>query len=427
MVNLKDLKIKEFNEGFDCPCGKKHILKTEILFSKNALDGLSETAVKLLPAGSILYITAKNLKEKSKVIEKILYKTHILNIFLFEENFKPSLEDAGKLNAVFEGCKLIVCFGSDNIANISKYFASLKGVPLICIASDLSSVSYLSEFSELYRNGLKNNFKSVSPNVFLMDLNIMLECPKNVIASAYGTVLGSSIGLFDRQISNILNGEALCENVTDLIKKALENVNSYQNKLIDLRPDALENLALSILNLSLASCFLGQSICGAADNIADMLKLIILDENKLHGELVYLSLSKLIKIYQMFLSSVPVDLLPPPDFCERAERLSALTGISESELLKKFKDLNEYDKKLYIHKLSEYRRELNSAIDAADKITNNTLTIFKRIYADKGYSIQNCFSSKDFKLAVYLAPFADKKFTLLSFITDLGYLDGCGG
>lgn len=427
MVTFKDLKISEFKGEFECFCGRKHIVRTEIIFSKNALEQLSDAVVKILPVGNILYITAKDLKEKSKSIESVLYKTHMLNVFEFEPNFKPSLECVAKLMNIPEGYRLIICFGSGSITDISKYFASLKNLPLICIASAPSTLAYLNDYSVLYKNGLKQSFKSVSPDVLAVDLNIMLDSPKNMIAAGFGIVLGSAIAMFDLQISAILNEENICENITDLIKKALQNVIISQDKLINPRIDSVEVLTESLLYLSLASQLAGLNVGGAESSVADTLELILKDkEKKLYGELVYICLNKIIKMYEMFLNSSPTTLLLPADLAERSAALAELTHIPEQEFLKTFLDRKEYDHELYLHKLAEYQEELYNTILEIDKTISKTLTIFKRIYNDKGYSIQNYASAADFKKAVYLAPAVDSRFTLLAFMTELGYLENAG-
>ena len=424
MVSFKDLKIGEFKGEFECFCGRTHSIDTEIYFSKNALENLSDIVTKFLPIGNILYITAKDIREKSRQIERILYKTHMLNIVEYDSNFKPCLEDVAKLTEVPDGYLLVISFGSGSITDIAKYYAELKKLPLISIASAPSNTAYLTDYSEFYNNGLKIIYNSKSPNALIVDFNLMLGCPKNMIASGFGSVLGSAVALFDWQISTILTETVMCENTADLVSAAFENVVSVQDKLINARIDSIEVLTQSLLYISVAQKFTMGKLQGAETIIADVLRFLLKEKApKLQGEVVCLCLSKLIKIYKMFLNTIATSLLPPADLTGRAELLAKFAGLSELHFLELFLQKDDYEHELYIHKLVEYRDELYNKITVLDKTINLAQAIFKRIYADKGYFIQNYITAEDFKKAVYLSPIFSQNFTLLTFMTDLGYFE----
>jgi len=423
MPNLKDLKFDKPYESRECSyCGAKHEVQTKIVFGLNALKELSKIACGFLPIGNILYITAEDLTDKSREIERALFKTHILNIQRLPSNFKPGLQDAAKILETAEDCKLVISYGSGKVSDLAKYAAFIKNLPHILIMSAPSSLKFLTDVSKFYNNGLPKIYAARFPDVLIADLSLMSDCPKNLIADGFGKVIGCLISLIDCKVSAVLEDNFLCENVLELISDSVKNVLNIQEKLASFNLNALEILTESVLKISLFKQLTGRNLFGAQNDIADILNLIEKEEKKLDGEVIFLTFLKVLNLYGMFINSNLTPLLFPPDYIKRAETLRNL-NCNLPEILKEFNSKTGFERELYIHKLNEYKDELKKQINSAVNDCKSCNTNFRRIYSDKGYSIQNYQAFLDFKTAVYLSPAVNKDLTLLSFMSGLGYLE----
>lgn len=420
MQSLKDLKAEQFFGEHICNCGAKHEVKTKIFLSKNALEQLPEIVSQILPIGNILYITAEDLTGKSKEIEKVLYKTHVLTIHKLKAYYRPNILDVAKFLEDAEECRLVVGFGSGKVSDVAKYLGFLKDLPVVLITSAPSSLNYLTDTSKFYNNGFPKYYASKFPDVFIADTSLMLDCPKNLIADGFGKVMGCLVSLIDYRASAVLQDIYICENVLELVKDSIENVFSTREKLSDNAFCGLEVLTESILKISLFKQLCGKNLYGAQSDVAEFLELT--DKGKkLDGELVFLTFLKILNLYSMFLNANLTPLLIPPDYVKRIKMLQDL-NCNLTENLQAFNDTN-LDRELYIHKLNEYKTELKGLIESAINMGESSKTSFRRMYSDKGYSIQNYFIDSDFKKAVFLSPATNKDFTLLSFMTRLGYLE----
>ncbi|MCL1901015.1 MAG: iron-containing alcohol dehydrogenase [Firmicutes bacterium] len=421
MQSLKDLKADRLFGEHSCNCGHKHQVKTKIVLSENALLQLPEIISQILPIGNILYITAEDLEKKSKEIERVLFKTHVLNIHRLPANCRPSIETVAKFLENSEGCRLIVGFGSGRVSGAAKYLGFIKDLPVVLITSAPSSLSYLTDISKFYNSGLPKYYVSKFPDVLIADLALMQDCPKNLIADGFGKVLGCLVSLIDFKAAAVLQDSFICENVLELVRDSIEKVFSIREKLSCASLYNLEILMESIVKISLFKQFCGSNLYGAQNDVADILELID-KEKKLSGELIFLAFLKILKLYDMFLTSNLTPLLMPPDYIKRFKMLREL-GCS---LLENFQELNKNtgaDRELGIHKLNEYRAELINEVESAKSLGDLSIASYRRVYSDKGYSIQNYGNSSDFKTAVFLSPVINKGFTLLSFMAELGYFE----
>jgi len=420
MQSLKELKADQLFGEHNCNCGAKHQTKTKIVLSENALVKLPEIISQILPMGNILYVTAEDLEKKSKETERILFKTHILNIHKLPANVRPSILDATKILENAEECKLVVGMGSGKVCDVAKYLGFIKNVPVVLIISAPSSLNYLTDVSKFYNSGLVKYYVSKVPDVLIADLSLMLNCPKNKIAGGFGKVMGCLVSLIDYKAAAVLQDTYLCENILELIKDSVEKVFDVREKLSGVSLYSLEILTESVLKISLVKQLCGKNIYGAQNDAADILELVT-KEKRQSGELVFLIFLKILKLYGMFLNSELTPLLMPPDYVKRVRMLQDL----RCNLIENLNTVQyvKQDRELNIHKLNEYKNELIKEVSLAQSKGEASLAGFKRIYSDKGYSIQNYLTSSDFKTAVFLSPVIAKGFTLLSFMTELGYIE----
>lgn len=415
---------------FDCVCGNKHIVKTKkIIIGVNALVMLKDELFKIMPAGKVLFLSCEDIMN---VYGMRIYNTlkgagYNIVKHIFAKNVKPDIALASELLKYSEDIRLVIAYGSGCICDIAKHYSSLTGNKLVMIPSAPSNDGYLSSFSSLYVNGIKQNIITEPPYLLICDLFLMDKAPNYMKAAGFGEICSKLTVLCDWYFEKCITGSHYCENIAKLLKQSIDICMEEGEGLIAKKDISTYMLTDALLRCSLCMQLLGNDACsfGGEHHIADILNPIKTNGQKLlYGEKVFLTHKYIAGLYKLFFENKYSDLLPPVDKAIHAQKLAQITNTDYFNALSKMNyDLSVQSYKLKCYKTEEFRNDLTNMLQSTFINSNKASIIFKRMYNDAGYWINGIIKDRELTSAVALASDLSNRYTILAHMRNAGLFE----
>lgn len=431
-TDFRTVRLQDFcGRSFDCGCGKKHTVTTQkISLSADAVTEAVEEVKRLLPAGALLLVTDENLAEKYvQPLKRALGRNYTVNTVVLPKDFEPSVKTCGKLLKSGEDNRLVVSCGGGSITDLVKYYASLSSVPHVAIASAPSTDGYLSDFSRLSAGGVSTFFKAKAPEVLLVDMAAVKECPPQLVAAGYGCMMSKLESVFECSFAQAMSGEALCENAQRLILSAVSDVIKWGGGLVKGSAESMQYLVCSLLKCGLAVQLCGQPrlIHGSVSAVSCVLERVLNKQGKLRvyeGERCFLAQMLLLPVYCAFFEQPVKELLLPPDYGRRAVLCEMYLGLGQKDYLKGVSLRGSAENPYQDLKMDEYRKDFfEYCLDLKAK-TENAFVVFRRLYPDAGRWTFGYLEENAMGIAMKLATENGEPYTVLTYLRDHGYLEG---
>ncbi|MDD4371168.1 MAG: sn-glycerol-1-phosphate dehydrogenase [Anaerostipes sp.] len=298
------IDIKEFTGK--CSCGREHKLIVQDMF-------LETGAIKKLP--KILRLDAyKKYKNFAMVCDENTYNAAGKQVEdEMQGIFKIQLDSMGlhaneigvakvkeKLDKLTE-VDCLIAVGSGTIHDLTRYCAYEREIPFISIPTAASVDGYVSTVAAMSWHGFKKSMIAVSPILVVADSQVIADAPMRLTASGVGDLLGKYTALADWKITNILNGEYICNRICDMEYQALNKLKDSLEGIKNRQVAAYEELMYGLLLSGLAMQMTGHSrpASGAEHHMAHFWEMAVIN-NELeayHGEKVGVGLILISDIY----------------------------------------------------------------------------------------------------------------------------------
>jgi glycerol-1-phosphate dehydrogenase [NAD(P)+] len=303
VTNMK-IDMKEFTGK--CSCGREHKLVVQDMF-------LEIGAIKKLP--QILKMdTYEKYKNFVMVCDENTYNAAgkqveneilgILKIQLDSRGLHANEIGVAKVKEKLDKLKEVDCLvavGSGTIHDLTRYCAYERGIPFVSIPTAASVDGYVSTVAAMSWYGFKKSMIAVSPILVVADSQVIADAPMRLTASGVGDLLGKYTALADWKITNILNGEYICNRICDMEYEALNKLKDSLDGIKNGNVDAYEELMYGLLLSGLAMQMTGHSrpASGAEHHMAHFWEMAVMN-NELeayHGEKVGVGLILVSDIY----------------------------------------------------------------------------------------------------------------------------------
>ncbi|MFB9251588.1 iron-containing alcohol dehydrogenase family protein [Sphaerisporangium melleum] len=103
----------------------------------------------------------------------------------------------------------VVGIGGGKTIDVTKYAASLAGIPMVAVATNLSHDGICSPVSSLEHEGGKGSFGVPMPLAILVDLDFVHGAPSQLVRSGVGDVISNLSAIEDWQLGNVERGEPI--------------------------------------------------------------------------------------------------------------------------------------------------------------------------------------------------------------------------
>ncbi|MET9069376.1 iron-containing alcohol dehydrogenase family protein [Streptosporangium sandarakinum] len=103
----------------------------------------------------------------------------------------------------------VVGIGGGKTIDATKYAASLAGIPMVAVATNLSHDGICSPVASLTHDGGKGSFGVPMPLAIMVDLDFVHDAPSSLVRSGVGDVVSNLSAIEDWQLGNAERGEPI--------------------------------------------------------------------------------------------------------------------------------------------------------------------------------------------------------------------------
>lgn len=283
-----------------CACGMEHNIDVEkIVIESGAVSQLEEI---LEEFQNPVFICDSNTRTAAEPFLEEEFKDYPV-IELNPEGLQADNRGVNKVMKQLDYCDrglssvsvdVLVAIGGGTIHDLTRYAATEYDIPFVSIPTAASVDGYAANVAALTWDGLKETVAGVSPRWILADTDIFSAAPSRLTASGVSDFLGKYISILDWKIAHLVTGEYICEEVCDLLEKALRDVSRVLEDIRFGDKEAIEKLmyALLLSGLCMQMVESPRPVSGAEHMVSHLWDLNVLNEktNALHGEQVGLGL-----------------------------------------------------------------------------------------------------------------------------------------
>jgi glycerol-1-phosphate dehydrogenase [NAD(P)+] len=179
----------------------------------------------------------------------------------------------------------VVGIGGGRTLDVAKYAASLTGLPMVAVATNLAHDGIASPVASLEHDGSKGSYGVHIPIAVVVDLDYVRSCPPEQLRSGVGDALSNLNALADWELASRVRGEPVDGLAAAFARSGAE---SLLHRTDDLGSDAFltalaEGLVLS--GLAMAAAGSSRPCSGACHEISHAIDALY-PERATHGEQV---------------------------------------------------------------------------------------------------------------------------------------------
>lgn len=298
------------NHVISCACGREHSCPIrEIDITPGALKRLPMLLRKygfqrpLFVYDRTTYGLAgddltKALEEEAYAVDCLIlpYREPVADMALCKEIEEAILPDTDVLVAV----------GAGTVNDTCRYVSFQKKLPYFVAGTAPSMDGYASNVSPLIVDQLKITYEAQVPLVIVADPEMLAKAPMSMIAAGVGDILGKYTCLADWKIASIVTEEYYCEEIAELVKKAIDTVVCNLDKVALRDEESIAGIMEGLILSGIAMSYVGNSrpASGSEHHLSHYWEMMFLMEGKppvFHGTKVGIGTVVVLELYKQLL------------------------------------------------------------------------------------------------------------------------------
>ena len=354
---------REMN-GKPCACGREHYFGARVISGKGAVQQLPQLVREL--NGNRAYVLAdrNTWQVAGETVTALLAKDGIDSVSFCLTDPEPDERSVGAALMHYDaGCDIVIGIGSGVINDIGKIISAAGRLPYIIVATAPSMDGYGSATSSMTRSGLKISLPSKSPEGIIGDTDILCTAPLHMMRSGLGDILAKYVAICEWRISHLLNGEYYCENVAQLIRRALERCIREAPGLLQRKESAVQAVFEGLVLSGVAMNFAGLSrpASGVEHYISHVLDMRAVEFGapcELHGIQCAVGTLIAVKLYEKLAAITPnrekaLSYVAGFDYQSWTQTLQELFGKGAQAMIDLEKKEGKYDKAKHAARLEK--------------------------------------------------------------------------
>lgn len=283
-----------------CACGREHEIDVEEICIE---AGASSRLVDILENyQNPVFICDSNTRAAAEPFLEEEFKDYPI-IELNPEGLQADNRGVEKVMTQLDYCDrglssvsvdVLVAIGSGTIHDLTRYAATEYDIPFVSVPTAASGDGYAANVASLTWDGLKKTIPAASPTWILADTDIFGKAPSRLTASGVSDMLGKYTALLDWRVSHLVTGEYICEEICELLERALKDVDRVLDDIRYGDADAMEKLMYALILSGLVMQMVGtpRPVSGAEHMLSHLWDMEVLNSkmDALHGEKVGIGL-----------------------------------------------------------------------------------------------------------------------------------------
>lgn len=306
--------MKQYLKDTLCDCGKIHRVDIDdILIGKGVVHKLPELIDKYGARKPFLLADSNTFSVAGELVCRILEGNSIgyAKYVFADGQLEPNEEAVGSAVMHFDtSCDLIIGIGSGVINDIGKILSNITGRKYIIVGTAPSMDGYASATSSMNMDGLKVSLNSRVADVIIGDTDILKTAPVHMLKSGIGDMLAKYVSIAEWRIAHLITGEYYCEQVAELIRKALAKCVENAEGLLKREDKAVEAVFEGLVIGGVAMAYAGVSRPASGvehyfSHIWDMRGLEFGAQSDLHGIQCAMGTWQAVRLYEKFKTMLP--------------------------------------------------------------------------------------------------------------------------
>ena len=350
--------MKHYLGADNCACGRVHAVAIDdVIIGKGAVNRLPEFLHKFDAKKPFLLADSNTFAAAGEKVCDVLDAASIpYSKYVFQnKSLEPDEDSVGSAVMHFDKtCDLIIGIGSGVINDIGKILSNVSGRKYIIVGTAPSMDGYASATSSMSMDGLKVSLPSRCADVIIGDTDILKNAPVHMLKAGLGDMLAKYVSIAEWRIAHIITGEYYCEQVAELIRKALKKCVDNAEGLLKRDEQAVEAVFEGLVIGGVAMAYAGVSRPASGvehyfSHVWDMRGLEFGTQVDLHGIQCALGTLQAVKLYEEVKKITPnektarayVDVF---SFDAWKEELRAFLGNSAETMIAQEAKEKKYDK-----------------------------------------------------------------------------------
>lgn len=253
----------EYLENQKCSCDRVHnVAIDEIVIGRGAIERLPEFVKRYGASRPFLLADSNTFAAAGERVCCALDSNGIAySKYIFDSvNLEPDEKAVGSAIMHFDNsCDVIIGIGSGVINDIGKILSAASGKKYIIVATAPSMDGYASATSSMSMDGLKVSLNSRCADVIIGDTDVLKNAPLQMLRSGLGDMLAKYVSIAEWRIAHLITGEYYCEQVAQLIRKALQKCVDNADGLLKRDEQAVEAVFEGLVIGGIAMAYAGVS------------------------------------------------------------------------------------------------------------------------------------------------------------------------
>ena len=373
--------MKRYLDTQVCSCGKIHTVSIEdVRIGRNAISCLGEYVKKYGAKKPFLLADKNTFAAAGERVCGILDELQIsYSSYVFpKENLEPNEESVGAAVMHFDSaCDLIIGIGSGVMNDIGKILSNLSGRKYIIVATAPSMDGYASATSSMSMDGLKVSLSSRCADMIIGDTDILKIAPDQMLRAGLGDMLAKYVSIAEWRIAHLITGEYYCEQVADLIRKALDKCVSNAEGLLKREDEAIEAVFEGLVIGGIAMAYAGVSRPASGvehyfSHIWDMRGLEFGTQVDLHGIQCALATLQSAKLYEAVKKQFPDErkagrYVKNFSYADWKEELRTFLGNSAETMIAQEEKERKYDKSTHLARFARIQQNWEHILQILDE------------------------------------------------------------
>ena len=293
---------------FQCSCGRRHQVPIRhIITGEGALDRLPEVTAAFAGKNVLLIGDSHTWPLAGQKVQALLESSGISvtpYVFTRRDHYVTDESAIGELLvAMPQQTDLIVTVGSGTMNDISRAVATRCRIPWIIIGTAPSMDGYASSTSAIIIGEEKRSVPLGSPYGIVMDPQLLVTAPEEMLSAGICDVLGKSVTLADWRLAAREGREHYCETIAEMIETACRRCQEGSNDVLSRDMAAIGDMTDTLVMAGGAISMFGTSrpCAGSEHQLAHVWEVAAVRRggtSPLHGNFVGLGTVASILLYQ---------------------------------------------------------------------------------------------------------------------------------
>jgi len=250
---------------FQCDCGKRHRVELKhVSVGSGVIRSVPRVLGELGLTGRFAVLYDKNIRPiAERRLFPVLDRAGVRSdrvCFEKEGEVKASVESSDELRSMLpSGVEFLMVMGSGTMNDLTKYAATVLGVPYVVVGTAPSMNGYTSNISALSVGGFKTTQDITPAAAVIADIDIMKEAPIEMIRAGMGDLLSKNVCNADWRLSHRLKNTYFCELPQQMIRRQEKYYLEHARELGARDASAVRQLTEAIMNSGFSMAIVGES------------------------------------------------------------------------------------------------------------------------------------------------------------------------